>query len=112
VIGEKYLIPTILKQYKFENLLMTEDAWSWILNDRKEPGVRELKRDLETLISRLNVLQILKMKSKDGEMYCPKNLVIPNVFEWDATKPLSQSQVEALLKDRTRKNDIPMGLYI
>jgi hypothetical protein len=118
IIGEKYLIPQILKQYKFESIKLSEEAWSWILNDRKEPGVRELKRDLETIISRLNVLQILrgirekKEENTQSQMYCPKNLIVPNVIDWDCSKVLTKDQAEALLKDRIRKDDIPAGMYL
>jgi len=61
IIGEKYLLPRLLKHYAIKDLVISEDAWQWILNERKEDGVRNLKRDLETIVSRLNLLQLFRI---------------------------------------------------
>jgi len=58
IIGEEYLLPRILKEYGFGELKISNEGWNWILEERKEDGVRNLKRDLETIVSRLNILQL------------------------------------------------------
>jgi hypothetical protein len=58
IIGEDYLLPRILKEYGFGELKISNEGWNWILEERKEDGVRNLKRDLETIVSRLNILNL------------------------------------------------------
>lgn len=58
IIGEEYLLPRIVKDYGFGELKISDKAWGFILDERKEDGVRNLKRDLETIVSRLNILNL------------------------------------------------------
>jgi len=67
IIGEEYLLPKIVKDYGFGELKISDKAWGFILDERKEDGVRNLKRDLETIVSRLNILNLfLEPVKEDG----------------------------------------------
>jgi ATP-dependent Lon protease len=106
IIGEKYLLPRILKEYNINELTLTEDSWNYVLNDRDEPGVRNLKRDLETVVSRLNIHRLLK-----GEQAIKG---VPSDIKWngDAVKELVEDDVKTLLGNRDDgKNRPPFGMY-
>jgi DNA replication protein DnaC len=75
IIGEQYLLPRLLKNYAIPNLKMSDSAWKWILNERREDGVRNLKRDLETIVSRLNLLQLFKPSGSSSSSSSSKQVV-------------------------------------
>ena len=131
IIGEKYLLPRLLKHYAIKDLVISEEAWQWILNERKEDGVRNLKRDLETIVSRLNLLQLFRTpatknehskesnpredtpvdeKSPEKDEDLPKG--VPRGIKWTMGETLGKDDVQVLLEGRNTKNsNIPFGMY-
>lgn len=104
IIGEKYLLPRILKEYHFKELSITDEAWNFILNERDEPGVRNVKRDLETIISRLNIHRLLK-----GEDVIKG---IPTGLTWKQGETLGEDDTRVLLGNRDEgKSKPPAGMY-
>lgn len=103
-IGEDYLLPKISKEYKISNLTLDEPSWEYILNERKEPGVRNLKRDLETIVSRLNIHNLIKDSDETIKG-------VPKDVKWTEGK-LSVDDTKNLLGNRDDGRDKPpMGMY-
>jgi len=130
IIGENHLLPHLLKDYAIPNLKLSDPAWNSVLKERKEDGVRNLKRDLETIVSRLNLLQLFRKNvnhpkqkhpdattpsspsstSSDPEKDLPKG--VPRGIQWQIGKDVSEEDVEILLGDRNKRStNIPFGMY-
>ena len=61
VIVQKYMFPSILKNIGIdtENIKLSEDMIKYIISKTdKEDGVRNLKRSLETIVSKINVYRL------------------------------------------------------
>ena len=62
-IAKQYLVPRLLKDYNIQkdNIVFADETINSIINNytNKEKGVRNLKRCLETIVSKINVLQYL-----------------------------------------------------
>ena len=63
-ISNNYLLPKIITQLNFKNedITITEEAISYIIDNNcdKEPGVRNLKRCLEIIYTKLNLYRLMK----------------------------------------------------
>lgn len=104
IIGEQYLLPRILKEYRVKELPITDEAWNYILSERDEAGVRNVKRDLETIVSRLNIHRLLK-----GEDVIKG---VPSGLKWKEGDRLVEDDVKILLGNRENgKDKPPMGMY-
>ena len=68
VIANKYLIPDILKQISFQegDIIIPDDTMSYIIENYtlEEKGVRNLKRCLEVICTKLNLYRLMKPGSK------------------------------------------------
>jgi ATP-dependent Lon protease len=61
VIARDYLIPEISKEYRMTDIAWKDDLISYVIEKtEKESGVRNLKRSLETIYSKLNLERILE----------------------------------------------------
>jgi len=67
VIGNKYLLPKIQEQLKFNNdeIIIPDESIQYIIENfcDNEDGVRNLKRCIETIHTKLNLFRLLKDKS-------------------------------------------------
>ena len=67
-IVKNYLIPLIIKEIKFSesDLIFPDDTINYIVNNytENESGVRNLKRCLETIFTKINLYRLLKPESK------------------------------------------------
>ena len=67
IIVNDYLLPTICKQIKFEtdNVVILDDTLEYIIENYtyKEDGVRNLKRCLEIIYTKLNLFRLMKPES-------------------------------------------------
>ena len=67
-IVKNYLIPLIIKEIKFKetDLVFPDDTINYIVNNytENESGVRNLKRCLETIFTKINLYRLLKPESK------------------------------------------------
>jgi ATP-dependent Lon protease len=63
-ISNNYLLPKIITQlnFKVDDIKITEEAISYIIDNNcdKEPGVRNLKRCLEIIYTKLNLYRLMK----------------------------------------------------
>mgnify|MGYP003964138171 CR=1 FL=1 len=108
VICKDYLLPKIYEQAKFkkEDITFTDDILEYIIKDftENESGVRNLKRCLEIIYTKLNLYRLMKPEENlfETSLKIDKKVVFP--FE------LKQEIVDKLL-NRTDKNDVPFGMY-
>ncbi len=61
IISKMYIIPELLKEYSFtsKHIIFSDDIIEYIITKTtKEEGVRNLKRNIETIISKINLLRI------------------------------------------------------
>ncbi len=69
IIAKKYILPEILKEYNFieKEIIFKDDIIEYIIEKTKsEEGVRNLKRNIECIISKINIIRI---KSDEFETY-------------------------------------------
>jgi ATP-dependent Lon protease len=114
-ITKKHIIPNILDNYKFttDEIQFDDDTVSYIVNISKSAdGMREIKRNIEVIISRINTLlltnkpeEIIKLKYKSLHEYYNK---LPLNIKKD--------HIDILLTDSISSdnisNDPPFGMYI
>jgi len=107
IIGNDYMLPKIITQFGMSpnELILNDDCWNAILQDRNEDGVRALKRDLETIVSRLNVLRLFKEKE------LPENIAV-NGVRWTPGAEIKVEDIRNILKDNKPTDKIPMGMYL
>ena len=107
VIAKKHLIPDIEKNINFKNgdVVISDEVMSYIItkytNDEK--GVRNLKRCLEILYTKINLYKLMKQNSKlfnDQE-----------VLKIEYPFTITESIVNKLIK-KNDDNTIPFGMYV
>lgn len=59
MIAKNFLIPEIMKELSLPELEWQDDALDYMINGTTEEGVRNLKRHLETVASKINVMRIM-----------------------------------------------------
>ena len=107
IIASKYLIPVIEKNIKFEeNQITIPDETLHYLIDQftvKEKGVRNLKRCLEIIYSKLNLFRLMKPDSKlfDSKM---------NSLKVEFPFVVKKEVVDKLINKESA--DIPYNLYL
>ena len=108
VICRDYLLPSVYKQAKFEkdDIVLNDDILEYIIDNftEKESGVRNLKRCLEIIYTKLNLYRLMKPDI---------NLFVNSInLKEKVTFPftLNQNIVDKLI-NKTNKNDIPFGMY-
>jgi ATP-dependent Lon protease len=75
IICKKYIIPEILKEYSFlhNEIVFNDEIIDYIIDKTKtEQGVRNIKRNIETIISKINLIRI-KSDSFDNNFIVNKN---------------------------------------
>uniref|UniRef100_A0A6C0B3B9 Uncharacterized protein n=1 Tax=viral metagenome TaxID=1070528 RepID=A0A6C0B3B9_9ZZZZ len=104
-IVTNYIVPAILKEYKLSEITFSEDCVRDIIHNFTdgEEGVRNLRRCIETIISKINVLKLIK--DTNNLIDCSiDNIEFPLIIEKD--------MLSKLLKKTENGNDIPQGLYM
>ena len=78
IIAKDHLIPSLSQQFAFEhNIQIDNDTITYIIDKtEKEPGVRNLKRSLECILSNLNLKQLLEpQKNNSNTIDITKSIV-------------------------------------
>jgi ATP-dependent Lon protease len=108
VISNDYLLPKIREQVKFstEDIIIPEESIHHIIETHcdKEDGVRNLKRCLEIIYTKLNLYRLMRPGSNlfEGEM------ALTVEFPFTVTKVV----VDKLIK-RERNDDMALrGMYV
>jgi ATP-dependent Lon protease len=107
VIANKYLIPRIQKNINFESdqIIIPDETKMYICNTftDKEQGVRNLKRCLEIIYTKLNLYRLMK----EGSTLFNKEEILKVEFPFTVTKQI----VDKLIKNGDN-NSPPFGMYI
>ena len=107
-IAQDYLIPKIEKNINFEKgqIIIPNDTLTFIVNEytEDEKGVRNLKRCLEILYTKINLYTLMKPESKlfDGEA------TIKVEYPFTITPDI----VKKLIKKGDERMKIPFGMYV
>ena len=108
-IATKYMIPEVIREYGFKDndVKFTKESIDYLINlSEKEKGVRQLKRDISNVASRLNTLQFSGKESDSNYVKLPYSLKKINYpFEVDI------EAVQILNKKVTTDSGPPMGMY-
>ena len=102
-IATNYLIPDILKEYGLVDISFTDDSIREVITNyaATEKGVRNLRRNLETIISKINVISLLKSDTK--LINCGiNNIVLPFV--------VTKSMLSKFINEQ-KDEDLIYGLY-
>ena len=111
IIAQNYLLPKIRDQVKFnkEDIIITEDTLKYIIDSpnltKGEQGVRNLKRCLEIIYTKLNLFRLIN----------PSNKMLENQIKLDVQFPftVTRKNVEILIKnEENQKQSVFSSLYI
>lgn len=104
VIAEQYLLPAALKEVNlYERLNVSKEVIQYIIENyaSEETGVRELKRSLEGIVQKVNMLRMYN--AKELPFYI-KDFSLPFVIK--------KEHVDLFLKKREGRDQPPMGMYV
>ena len=106
IIATQYLIPKIEKNVNFEKgqIIIPNDTIEYIISNstNNEKGVRNLKRCLEIIYTKLNLYRLMKPESN---LFNKEN-VLKVTFPFTVKKEI----INKLIKPGI--SDIPFGLYM
>jgi len=107
VISQKYLLPKIIKTLNFKegDIIIPDETIGYISENlvQDEKGVRNLKRALEIIYTKLNLYRLMKKDSKLFE----KETTIEVSFPFTVTIDIAKKLVK-----KEDKNGIPFGMYL
>ncbi len=107
-IARDYLIPNIERNINFKNgdINIIDDALNYINENltQKEDGVRNLKRCIEILYTKLNLYRLMK---KGVSLFEDEKLNFEVSFPFIVTKDIAKE----MIKDTMKKDGPPEHLY-
>jgi len=107
-IANDYLLPKIREQVKFEegNIILEDTVLEHIIEKytEKEEGVRNLKRCLEIIHTKLNLYRLIKPES----CLFGEEKTIEVAFPMTVTVEI----VDKLIKTNDKNSGPPMGMYV
>ena len=108
-IAKDYLIPKIEQQIKIEpeSIKITDEVFKYIIDTytNNEKGVRNLKRCIEIIYTKLNLYRLMKPDSKLFSQNIISNVQFP--FE------VSRENVESLIKiQKEQRSQSVMNMYL
>ena len=112
IIGRKYLLPKIIQQVKMgpEDIVLTDDILRYILSNdqlcKKEDGVRNLKRSLEIIYTKLNLYRVMKSDSEFFKNYTE----IPTAITFPHT--VTKQDLDLLIKNNETINQSLLSMYL
>lgn len=110
VIARNYLLPKIREQVNFkeEDVIIPDETIKYIVSNEaltyKEDGVRNLKRCLEIVYTKLNLFRLVKNESKLFEEQIKMEVKFPFTVE--------KEHVDIMIKHNDKINPSLIGLYI
>lgn len=110
IIAKNYLLPKIREQVNFKegDIIIPDDTIQYLVNQQKytknEDGVRNLKRCLEIIHTKINLFRLVKPESK----LFSKQLDIEVTFPFTVTR----KHVDMLIKVEDNINQTLLSLYI
>jgi ATP-dependent Lon protease len=110
IIANKYLLPKIRKQVNFneEDIILPDDTLQYIISDKRfsqgEAGVRNLKRCLEIVYTKLNLYRLVNKDADILEKEMNLKITFPHT--------VSRTDVDALIKYDETANQSLLSMYI
>ena len=109
-ISNNYLLPELLKIFMFNSneIIFNNESIEYIISNYtlKEEGVRNLKRCLETIISKINIYNL--SYDKDENNFIDLDYKIDN---FSIPINVTNNLIDVLLKQKT-KNTPPSTMYL
>ena len=109
-ISKKYLLPDILKTYNLSDkeIIFSEDNIKYIIENytSKEEGVRNLKRCLETMISKINLYDLSYSSEK------LKNNLYFKISNYQKPFHINNESIDELLKKKEDNFSPPPNMYL
>jgi ATP-dependent Lon protease len=111
VIAKKYMLPKIREQVNFkeEDVIIQDDALEYLISNVKfsqnEQGVRNLKRSLEIIHTKLNLFRLVKEES--SSMFGDE-MELKVKFPYTVTK----NSIDKLIKNIAPENTCLLNMYI
>ena len=111
IIAKKYLLPKIREQVNFleGEIIIPDDSLEYIINNPKfsqnEEGVRNLKRCLEIIYTKLNLFRLIK---EDNTVIFGKELDLKVKFPYT----VSRKCVNSLIKSTSPDNNCLLTMYV
>ena len=108
IIASRYLIPKIEENVKFNkgDIIISDETLNYIIEQKtnSEKGVRNLKRCLEVIYTKLNLFRLMK---SDSTLFDKDTLSLKVVFPYTVTSKI----VNVLIK-KNDINNVPQGMYV
>ena len=110
IIANKYLLPKIRKQVNFsdEDIILPDETLQYIISDKRfsqgEAGVRNLKRCLEIIFTKLNLYRLVDKNSHFLEKELNLEITFPHT--------VSKTDVDALIKQEETINQSLLSMYV
>ena len=108
IIAKQYLLPKIIKEIKFDNdsIIIDDNILEYIIKDftEQENGVRNLKRCLEIIYTKLNLYRLMK---PDINLF-ESSLDLKQKIEFPIK--LTSNLVDKLIS-KIGTNKVPFGMY-
>jgi len=105
-IAKDYLLPKIIEQVKFEKeqIIIPDETIHYIIDNftQEENGVRNLKRCLEIIYTKLNLYRLMKPGSNLFEQDMSLNIEFPLTVTIDIVNKLIKKE---------NKSSVPYGMY-
>jgi ATP-dependent Lon protease len=112
IIAKKYLLPKIREQVNFKegDIVIPDDVIQYIISNesmtQKEEGVRNLKRCLEIIHTKLNLFRL--MHNTDENSILGKNIQLKVSFPHTVTR----AEVDILIKNEEKQNQSLLAMYV
>ena len=107
IIANNYMLPKICEQVNFkkEDIIIPEETIHYIVKELTdgEKGVRNLKRCLEIIHTKLNLYRLMKPETNLFEKEMTLKVEFPYTVTVDVVKKLIKKE---------DKNKIPFGMYL
>ena len=104
IIANQYLLPKIIEQVKFDegSIIILEDALHYIIDNHcaKEEGVRNLKRCLEIIYTKLNLYRLMKPNTNLFE----QEISLKVEFPFTVTKAIVDKLIKPNSEPETWRN--------
>jgi ATP-dependent Lon protease len=110
IIARDYLLPKITEQVNFKNddIIIPDETIQYIISNKaftsEESGVRNLKRCLEIIYTKLNLFRLMKPDSK----ILGKDLDMKVSFPFTVTK----KEVDTLIKSNDKLSQSMLAMYV
>ena len=112
IIANKYLLPKIREQVNFNegDIIIPDDVISYIITNtsmtHNEQGVRNLKRCLEIIHTKLNLYRLIDSSNTNGILGKDLNMIVEFPFT------VSRKIVDTFIKNDALQNQSVLAMYV